>query len=186
MQTIKEHRGSFEGKMVFVGDGNNVCNSLLLISAILGLNMTVACPEGYEPDTVIFEKAQNLAKESNTKLEITDDIKKAVENADILYTDVWVSMGDEEEQEKRINDFMPFQVNEELIARANKDAIFMHCLPAFHDLKTKVGAEMGEKFGITEMEVTDEVFESAHSVVFDEAENRMHTIKAVMVSTLGQ
>jgi ornithine carbamoyltransferase len=167
MQTIKEHRGSFEGKLVFVGDGNNVCNSLLLISAILGLNMTVACPKGYEPDSEIFEKAQQLAKESNTKLDITDDIKKAVNNADVIYTDVWVSMGDEEEQEKRINDFMPFQVNEELMALANEDAIFMHCLPA-----------------IRGQETTADVIDGPQSVVWDQAENRLHAQKAVMYSLM--
>lgn len=167
MQTIKEHRGSFEGKLVFVGDGNNVCNSLLLISAILGLNMTVACPEGYEPDSEIFEKAQQLAKESNTKLDITDDIKKAVNNADVIYTDVWVSMGDEEEHEKRINDFMPFQVNEELMALANNDAIFMHCLPAIRGQETTAG-----------------VIDGPQSVVWDQAENRLHAQKAIMYSLM--
>jgi ornithine carbamoyltransferase len=167
MQTIKEHKGNFEGKMVFVGDGNNVCNSLLLISAILGLNMTVACPEGYEPNSEIFEKAQQLAKESNTKLDITDDIKKAVKNADVIYTDVWVSMGDEKEQEKRLNDFMPFQVNEELMALANNDAIFMHCLPAIRDQETTAG-----------------VIDGPQSVVWDQAENRLHAQKAVMYSLM--
>ena len=167
MQTIKEHRGNFEGKLVFVGDGNNVCNSLLLISAILGLNMTVACPKGYEPDSEIFEKAQQLAKESNTKLDITDDIKKAVNNADVIYTDVWVSMGDEEEQEKRMNDFMPFQVNEELMVLANEDAIFMHCLPAIRGQETTAG-----------------VIDGPQSVVWDQAENRLHAQKAVMYSLM--
>jgi ornithine carbamoyltransferase len=167
MQTIKEHRGTFEGKLVFVGDGNNVCNSLLLISAILGLNMTVACPKGYEPDSEIFEKAQQLAKESNTKLDITDDIKKAINNADVIYTDVWVSMGDEEEQERRMNDFMPFQVNEELMALANDDAIFMHCLPAIRGQETTAG-----------------VIDGPQSVVWDQAENRLHAQKAVMYSLM--
>jgi len=167
MQTIKEHRGTFKGKLVFVGDGNNVCNSLLLISAILGLNMTVACPKGYEPDSEIFEKAQQLAKESNTKLDITDDIKKAVNNADVIYTDVWVSMGDEEEHEKRINDFMPFQVNEELMALANNDAIFMHCLPAIRGQETTAG-----------------VIDGPQSVVWDQAENRLHAQKAIMYSLM--
>ncbi|MDP3035403.1 MAG: ornithine carbamoyltransferase [Methanobacteriaceae archaeon] len=167
MQTIKEHRGSFEGKLVFVGDGNNVCNSLLLISAILGMNMTVACPEGYEPDAEIFEKAQELAKESEVQLEIISDIKKAVENADIIYTDVWVSMGDEAEQEKRMNDFMPFQVNEELMALANEGAIFMHCLPAIRGQETTSG-----------------VIDGPQSVVWDQAENRLHAQKAVMYSLM--
>jgi ornithine carbamoyltransferase len=167
MQTIKEHKGTFEGKLVFVGDGNNVCNSLLLISAILGLNMTVACPEGYEPDSEIFEKAQKLAKESNTKFDITDDIKKAVKNADVIYTDVWVSMGDEEEQEKRLNDFMPFQVNEDLMSLANNDAIFMHCLPAIRGQETTAG-----------------VIDGPQSVVWDQAENRLHAQKAVMYSLM--
>jgi len=167
MQTIKEHRGTFEGKLVFVGDGNNVCNSLLLISAILGLNMTVACPEGYEPNAEIFKKAQELAKESGSVLEIIYDIKKAVKNADIIYTDVWVSMGDEEEQEKRMNDFMPFQVNEELMALSNEDAIFMHCLPAIRGQETTSG-----------------VIDGPQSVVWDQAENRLHAQKAVMYSLM--
>jgi ornithine carbamoyltransferase len=167
MQTIKEHRGTFEGKLVFVGDGNNVCNSLLLISAILGLNMTVACPEGYEPNAEIFKKAQELAKESGSVLEIIYDIKKAVKNADIIYTDVWVSMGDEEEQEKRINDFMPFQVNEELMALSNEGAIFMHCLPAIRGQETTAG-----------------VIDGPQSVVWDQAENRLHAQKAVMYSLM--
>lgn len=167
MQTIKEHRGSFDGKLVFVGDGNNVCNSLLLISAILGMDMSVACPEGFEPDAEIFKKAQELAKNTGSKLEITPDIKKALAGADVIYTDVWVSMGDEEEQERRMNAFKPYQVNSELMALAKEDAIFMHCLPAIR----------GE-------ETTAEVIDGPQSVVWDQAENRLHAQKAVMYSLM--
>lgn len=169
MLTIKEHLGEFKGeKLCFVGDGNNVCNSLLLITAILGMDMSVACPEGYEPNEEILKKAEKLASENNAKITITSDIKEAVSNSDAIYTDVWVSMGDEAEEAKRQKDLRPYQVNEELMSYANPDAIFMHCLPAIR----------GE-------EVTSEVIDGPQSVIYDEAENRLHAQKAVLYHFLG-
>ena len=169
MLTIKEHLGEFKGKkLCFVGDGNNVCNSLLLITAILGMDMSVACPEGYEPNEDILKKAEKLASENNAKITITSDIKEAVSNSDAIYTDVWVSMGDEAEEAKRQEDLSPYQVNKELMSYANPDAIFMHCLPAIR----------GE-------EVTSEVIDGPQSVIYDEAENRLHAQKAVLYHFLG-
>lgn len=169
MLTIKEHLGEFKGKkLCFVGDGNNVCNSLLLITAILGMDMSVACPEGYEPNEDILKKAEKLASENNAKITITSDIKEAVSNSDAIYTDVWVSMGDEAEEAKRQKDLSPYQVNKELMSYANPDAIFMHCLPAIR----------GE-------EVTREVIDGPQSVIYDEAENRLHAQKAVLYHFLG-
>ncbi|MBU4536048.1 MAG: ornithine carbamoyltransferase [Euryarchaeota archaeon] len=167
MQTIKEHKGNFKGKIVFAGDGNNVCNSLLLICAILGMDMTVACPVGYEPSGEIIKKATSMALESGAHLEITPDIKSAVTDADVIYTDVWVSMGDESQIKERIESFKPYQVNEELMSMAREDAIFMHCLPA-----------------IRGQETTAEVIDGPQSVVWDQAENRLHAQKAVLYSFL--
>jgi ornithine carbamoyltransferase len=167
MQTIKEHKGTYKCKLVFAGDGNNVCNSLLLISAILGMDMVVACPPGYEPDVEILKKAHVLAKKSGVALEVTSDVKSAVKDADVIYTDVWVSMGDEEEEEKRMREFQPFQVNQELMDLAKDDAIFMHCLPA-----------------IRGQETTAEVIDGPQSVVWDQAENRLHAQKAVLYAFL--
>ena len=164
MLTIKEHLGGWEGKKIcFVGDGNNVCNSLLLISPLLGMDMSVACPKGYEPDEDILKTAKEYAEENNTDITITDDIGVALENVDVVYTDVWVSMGDEEEAAQREIDFAPFQVNSDLMSLANDGAIFMHCLPA-----------------IRGQEVTADVIDGEQSVIFDEAENRMHAQKAVL------
>ena len=164
MLTIKEHLGGWEGKKIcFVGDGNNVCNSLLLISPLLGMDMSVACPKGYEPDEDILKTAKEYAEENNTEITITDDIGVALENVDVVYTDVWVSMGDEEEAAQREIDFAPFQVNADLMSLANDGAIFMHCLPA-----------------IRGQEVTADVIDGDQSVIFDEAENRMHAQKAVL------
>jgi ornithine carbamoyltransferase len=164
MLTIKEHFGDWEGrKICFVGDGNNVCNSLLLITPLLGMDMSVACPKGYEPDGKILKTALEYANENDTEITVTDDIGVALENVDVVYTDVWVSMGDEAESEQRKLDFAPFQVNTDLMSLANDGAIFMHCLPA-----------------IRGQEVTGEVIDGPQSVVFDEAENRMHAQKAVL------
>ncbi|WP_406536652.1 ornithine carbamoyltransferase [Methanobrevibacter sp.] len=164
MLTIKEHLGGWEGKKIcFVGDGNNVCNSLLLISPLLGMDMSVACPKGYEPDEDILKTAKEYAEENNTEITITDDIGVALENVDVVYTDVWVSMGDEEEAAQREIDFAPFQVNADLMSLANDGAIFMHCLPA-----------------IRGQEVTADVIDGDQSVIFDEAENRMHAQKAIL------
>ena len=164
MLTIKEHLGDWEGKKIcFVGDGNNVCNSLLLIAPLLGMDMSVACPKGYEPAEDILKTAKEYAEENNTEITITDDIGVALENVDVVYTDVWVSMGDEEEAAQREIDFAPFQVNADLMGLANDGAIFMHCLPA-----------------IRGQEVTADVIDGDQSVIFDEAENRLHAQKAVL------
>ena len=164
MLTIKEHLGDWEGKKIcFVGDGNNVSNSLLLIAPLLGMDMSVACPKGYEPAKKILKTAKEYADENNTEIIVTDDIGIALENVDVVYTDVWVSMGDEKEAEQRKIDFAPFQVNSDLMSLANDGALFMHCLPA-----------------IRGQEVTGEVIDGPQSVVYDEAENRMHAQKAVL------
>ena len=188
MLTIREHFGKLQGiNFVYMGDARyNMGNSLMVGCAKLGLNFTACCPEKYFPDKALIAQCQEIAKESGAVLRFETDAKKAVKDADVIYTDVWVSMGEPAEVwAERIAELSPYQVNKALMAATGKDStVFMHCLPAFHDLKTKVGAEMGEKFGISEMEVTDEVFESQQSIVFQEAENRMHTIKAVMAATL--
>ncbi len=162
--TIKEHLGDWEGKKIcFVGDGNNVSNSLLLIAPLLGMDMSVACPKGYEPCEDILKTALEYADENNTEITITDDIGFALQNVDAVFTDVWVSMGDEAEKAKREIDFAPFQVNSDLMSLANDEAIFLHCLPA-----------------VRGQEVSAEVIDGPQSVVFDEAENRMHAQKAVL------
>ena len=186
--TIKEHFGCLKGiNFVYMGDARyNMGNSLMVGCAKMGINFTACAPEKYFPDKELIAKCEELAKESGATLKFETDPMKAVSGANVIYTDVWVSMGEPDEVwAERIKELSPYQVNSKLMANADKSAVFMHCLPAFHDLKTVVGKEMGEKFGITEMEVTDEVFESEQSIVFDEAENRMHTIKAVMAATLG-
>ncbi|MBQ2226039.1 MAG: ornithine carbamoyltransferase [Methanobrevibacter sp.] len=164
MLTIKEHLGDWKGKKIcFVGDGNNVSNSLLLIAPLLGMDMSLACPKGYEPDENIVKTAQEYAEENDTQITITEDIGIALENVDVVYTEGWVSMGDEAEAKQREIDFAPFQVNSDLMSLANDEAIFMHCLPA-----------------IRGQEVTADVIDGPQSVVFDEAENRMHAQKAVL------
>ena len=162
--TIKEHFGSFENKKIcFVGDGNNVCNSLLLIAPLLGMDMSVACPEGYEPNEEILKIANEYAKENNTEITVSPDINVALDNVDVVYTDVWVSMGDEAEKAQREKDLAPYQVNQKLMDIANDGAIFMHCLPA-----------------IRGQEVSAEVIDGPQSVIYDEAENRLHAQKAVL------
>ena len=175
--TIEEHLGYLKGaKLVFVGDGrNNMANSLMIGSAKMGV----------DPDPTLVEKCREIARETGAKITITDDLYGAAHGADFIYTDVWVSMGEEDKFEERIHQLRGFQVNTALLhATGNPNVKFMHCLPAFHDLNTKIGKEIFEKYGLKEMEVTDEVFNSNASIVFDEAENRMHTIKAVMALTL--
>ncbi len=185
--TIKEHFGKLKGiKLVYMGDARyNMGNSLMVGCAKMGLDFVACAPKKYFPDQTLIEKCQEIAKETGATLSFEENPDVAVKNANVIYTDVWVSMGEPTEVwQERINDLSPYQVNKALMQKADKNAVFMHCLPAFHDMKTTVGKEMGEKFGRTEMEVTDEVFESTQSIVFAEAENRMHTIKAVMLSTL--
>ena len=188
MLTIRERFGCLKGlNFVYMGDARyNMGNSLMVGCAKLGLNFTACCPEKYFPDKALIATCQEIAKESGAVLRFETDPAAAVKDADVIYTDVWVSMGEPAEVwEERIRELSPYQVNSQLMAKTGKaSTVFMHCLPAFHDLNTKIGKEMGEKFGITCMEVSDEVFEGPQSIVFDEAENRMHTIKAVMAATL--
>ena len=188
MLTIREQFGYLKGiKFVYMGDARyNMGNSLMVGCAKLGLEFTACCPEKYFPDAALIAQCEEVAKETGAKLHFETDPVKAVKDADVIYTDVWVSMGEPAEVwAERIEELSPYQVNAKLMAATGKDStVFMHCLPAFHDLKTVIGKEMGEKFHIDAMEVTDEVFESSQSIVFREAENRMHTIKAVMAATL--
>ena len=189
MLTIREHFGDLKGrKLVYMGDARyNMGNSLMIVCAKLGLHFVACTTKEYFPNEELVETCKGYAKESGATITLTDDVKTGTRDADVIYTDVWVSMGEPDEVwEKRIKDLSPYRVTKEVMENAGEKAIFLHCLPAFHDLKTKIGKQMGEKYGLTEMEVTDEVFESAQSKVFDEAENRMHTIKAVMVATLGE
>jgi ornithine carbamoyltransferase len=189
MLTIKEKVGRLKGiNFVYMGDARyNMGNSLMVGCAKLGINFTACAPEKYFPNSELVDVCRNIAEESGAKITLETDPKVAVKDADVIYTDVWVSMGEPASVwEERINDLMPYQVNSSVMAMTGKaETVFMHCLPAFHDLKTQIGQEIGDKFGITAMEVTDEVFESSQSVVFDEAENRMHTIKAIMAATMS-
>ncbi|WP_461614529.1 ornithine carbamoyltransferase [Clostridium sp. Marseille-QA1073] len=189
--TITEHFDKPLNKVIFVysGDGrNNMANALMIGAAKMGMDFRIVSPKSLFPEEHLVSKCKEIAKETNAKITITDNIDEGVKDADVIYTDVWVSMGEAPEVwEERINLLKPYQVNMEMLNKTgNENVKFMHCLPSFHDLKTTVGKEINEKFGLEAMEVTDEVFESKHSIVFDEAENRMHTIKAVMVATLGQ
>ena len=186
--TIREHFGKLKGiHFVYFGDARyNMGNSLMVGCAKMGLHFTACAPKKYQPDPALIAQCQAIAAETGATLTFEEDPAKAAKGADVLYTDVWVSMGEPVEVwAERIHDLSAYQINQELMALAGPDAVFMHCLPAFHDHKTTVGKEMGEKFGRDAMEVTDEVFEGPQSIVFDEAENRMHTIKAVMAATLG-
>ena len=186
--TIKEKFGKLKGiNFVYMGDARyNMGNSLMVGCAKLGLNFTACAPAKYFPDKELVAKCEALAKESGATLRFETDPIKATAGVDVIYTDVWVSMGEPSEVwAERIKELSPYAVTTDIMNNAGKGAIFMHCLPSFHDLGTVIGKEIGEKFGITSMEVTNEVFESEASVVFDEAENRMHTIKAVMAATLG-
>ena len=186
--TIREHLGTLEGrKLVYMGDARyNMGNSLMITCAKMGMHFVAGTSRKYFPNAALTKECQEFAKLSGGSITFEEDPMKAVEDADIVYTDVWVSMGEPDEVwEERIRDLTPYKVTMKLMNNAKKDAIFLHCLPAFHDRKTQIGSEMGERFGIADMEVTDEVFQKYADVVFDEAENRMHTIKAVMAATLG-
>lgn len=188
--TIMEHFGKPLNQIVFAycGDGrNNTANALMIGAAKMGMDFRIVAPKELFPKDDLLNKCKEIVASNGGKITITDDINKGVLGADVIYTDVWVSMGEPAEVwEERIKLLKPYQVNMELINKTgNENVKFMHCLPAFHDLNTTVAKEIYEKFGINGMEVTDEVFESKYSIVFDEAENRMHTIKAVMVATLG-
>ena len=186
--TIREHLGRVEGvKLVYMGDARyNMGNSLMILCAKMGMNFVACAPKKYFPNEALVKECEAFAKESGATITLTEDVKEGTKGADVIYTDVWVSMGEPDEVwEERIKELSPYKVTKEVMENAGSQAIFLHCLPAFHDLETTIGKEMGERFGIKDMEVTDEVFESEQSVVFDEAENRMHTIKAVMAATLG-
>ena len=186
--TIREHFGDLKGrKLVYMGDARyNMGNSLMIGCAKMGLDFTACSPEEYFPDKALVEKCLAFAKESGSRLCFETDPLKAVAGADVIYTDVWVSMGEPDEiWAKRIKDLLPYQVNGALMKAAGEKAVFMHCLPSFHDLGTEIGREIHKKYGLSALEVTDEVFESPQSIVFAEAENRMHTIKAVMAASLS-
>ena len=186
--TIREHFGSLKGKkLVYMGDARyNMGNSLMVGCAKMGMHFVACAPQKYFPNAELVEECQAIAQDTGATLEFIEDPMTATENADVIYTDVWVSMGEPDEVwEERIRDLSPYQVNKALMDNAGEGCRFMHCLPAFHDLNTTIGKQIHDKFGIDCMEVTDEVFESEQSIVFDEAENRMHTIKAVIAATLA-
>lgn len=186
--TIKEHFGYLKGiTLAYLGDARyNMGNSLMIVCAKLGMNFVACTKASYFPDSELVAYCEAEAKKSGATITLTEDVMAGTKGADVIYTDVWVSMGEPDEIWKtRIEDLEDYKVTKEIMENAGPQAVFMHCLPAFHDLKTKIGKEMGEKYGFTELEVTDEVFEGPQSIVFDEAENRMHTIKAVMAATLG-
>ena len=185
--TVKEHFGHLEGlNFTYFGDARyNMGNSLMVACAKLGINYTACCPKKYFPNEELVLKCAEIAKKNNSKITLTEDIEIGVKDCNIMYTDVWVSMGEEESVwQERIKDLSPYQVNMDKIKKASSNVIFLHCLPSFHNIDTKIGKEIYEKYGLKEMEVTDEVFESSYSKVFLEAENRMHTIKAVIYATL--
>ncbi len=186
--TIREYLGDPTGlKLVYMGDARyNMGNSYMIICAKMGMHFVAASPRKYWPSEALTEECRAFAKESGGSVEFTEDAMAAAKDADIICTDVWVSMGEPDEVwEERIRELTPYKVTMEIMDQAKEKAIFLHCLPSFHDLETEIGATMGKRFGIEDMEVTDEVFEKYAGPVFDEAENRMHTIKAVMVATLG-
>ncbi|AHB36073.1 ornithine carbamoyltransferase [Spiroplasma apis B31] len=186
--TIIEKFGTLKGKkLVFCGDArNNVANSLMIGCAKMGMHFVAAAPKELWPDKELVKRCQEICVETGAKIEFEADPMKAVDKADVFYTDVWVSMGEPDEVwEERIKLLSPYQVKSEMFKNTNKDAIFLHCLPAFHDLNTEIGQKVFDKFGLTEMEVTNEVFESKRSLVFEEAENRIHSIKAIMVAMIG-
>ena len=185
--TIKEHFGSLKGrKLVYMGDARyNMGNSLMVGSAKMGMHFVACAPKNYFPNKELIDTCQKVASTTGAVLEFETDPMKATKNADVIYTDVWVSMGEPSEVwQERISALLPYQVNKKIMENAGAQCKFMHCLPAFHDLKTTIGKDIYDKFGLDALEVTDDVFESKQSIVFDESENRMHTIKAIMLATL--
>ncbi|MBP5660628.1 MAG: ornithine carbamoyltransferase [Lachnospiraceae bacterium] len=186
--TIWENFGHFKGlKLTYMGDARyNMANSLMVTCAKMGMHFTACSSKNYFPDPALVKTCEDIAATTGGSITLTEDVKAGTAGANIIYTDVWVSMGEPVEVwEERIRELSPYQVNKAAMDNASEDVIFLHCLPAFHDHKTEIGKEMGERFGRADMEVTDEVFESPRSKVFDEAENRMHSIKAIMAATLG-
>lgn len=187
MLTVREHIGYLKDvRFVYMGDARyNMGNSLMVTCAKLGMDFVACTSRKYFPDKKLVDICEEIARKTGATITLTEDVEDAARDADVIYTDVWVSMGESADVWKeRIDDLKPYQVNAEVMAKAKPTAVFMHCLPAFHDLKTAIGREVYEKFGMSELEVTDEVFEGGQSVVFDEAENRMHTIKAIMYATM--
>ena len=185
--TIREHFGRLEGiRLAYLGDARyNMGNSLMVACAKMGMDFRACTTKKYFPEEALVEQCRAIAAGSGGSITLTEDVMEGTRGVAVVYTDVWVSMGEPDEVwTERIRELSPYQVNTAVMENAGKDAIFLHCLPAYHDLKTKIGAQMGQRFGITEMEVTNQVFESGQSLVFEEAENRMHTIKAVMYATL--
>jgi len=188
MLTIREHFGHLKDiRLTYMGDARyNMGNSLMIVCAKLGMHFTACTAKEYFPEEALVAQCREYAAQSGATITLTEDVEAGTKKADVIYTDVWVSMGEPEEVwEERITKLSPYKVTKSVMDNAGENAVFLHCLPAFHDLKTKIGKEQGEKYGFTELEVTDEVFESAQSLVFEEAENRMHTIKAVIAATLG-
>ena len=186
--TIKEHLGRIKGvRVVYMGDARyNMANSWMVTCAKMGMHFVACTTKDYFPDPKLVQECEEIAKTTGGSITLTEDAMEGTKGANVVYTDVWVSMGEPAEiWAQRIKDLSPYQVNRKIMENAGENAVFMHCLPAFHDLKTEIGQEISKQFGMDELEVTDEVFESPASVVFDEAENRMHTIKAVMAVTLG-
>ncbi|MGX7092328.1 ornithine carbamoyltransferase [Hutsoniella sourekii] len=185
--TIKEVFGSLKGlNLVFVGDGrNNVAHTTLVAGSQLGVNVTILSPKDLASDPQVVRLAQSIAKETGAKIKLTDQIKEAVQTANVIYTDVWASMGEEDKFEERIQSLLPYQVNQEMVDMIGSDYIFMHCLPAFHDNQTVMGKEIQSKYQLAEMEVTDDVFLSDQARQFQQGENRMHAIKAIMALTNG-
>ena len=186
--TIREHFDRVKGiKLTYMGDARyNMGNSLMVACAKMGMDFTACTNRKYFPEEALVKTCREIAASTGGSIRLTEEVAEGVTGADVVYTDVWVSMGEPEHiWEERLRDLTPYQVNAKAMAMAGKDAVFMHCLPAFHDHRTEIGRQIGEKYGMAELEVTDEVFESPQSIVFDEAENRMHTIKAVMAVTLG-
>ncbi len=187
--TIREHFGDLKGrKLVYMGDARfNMGNSLMIACTKMGMHFTACTSKDYFPAPELVELCEGYAAESGGSVTLTDDVEEGTKNADVIYTDVWVSMGEPDEVwAERIRTLSPYKVTADVMKNAGENAIFLHCLPAFHDLNTTIGQDIYERFGVRDMEVTDEVFESPQSLVFDQAENRMHTIKAVMVVTLGE
>ena len=187
--TIREHFGDLKGrKLVYMGDARfNMGNSLMIACAKMGMHFVACTTSKYFPNEELVELCKGYAAETGATITLTENVEEGTKDADVIYTDVWVSMGEPDEVwEERIRELTPYKVTKKVMENAGEKAIFLHCLPAFHDLKTTIGKQMGERFNLTEMEVTDEVFESEQSKVFDEAENRMHTIKAVILATLGE
>lgn len=187
MMTVQEQFGHLKGiKFVYLGDARyNMGNSLMVTCAKLGMDFVACTSRKYFPEQPLVDYCREVAAETGASITLTEDVQEGTKDADVIYTDVWVSMGEPDEVwEERIRELTPYQVNQAVMENAKESAVFMHCLPAFHDLKTTIGQQIHQKFGLTEMEVTDEVFEGSQSVVFDEAENRMHSIKAIMYATL--